>query len=124
VPVVEHDVVIPSPPETVVEYLSDPGERSFTVLVDTGNPHFSDHPRDHVPGLLLIEAGRQSAIALGSHLLVAEPDELLTVRCATSVHTCAELGTAPRRPGRPWTASRTAARFRAASATTRRGARR
>jgi hypothetical protein len=94
---------VPAPPElvgrrnpgNVVITARRPGADgspdSFTVLVDTGHPHFFDHPQDHVPGMLMIEACRQSAIALASHLLAVEADELLTVRCATSFHTYAEL---------------------------------
>jgi 2-oxo-3-(phosphooxy)propyl 3-oxoalkanoate synthase len=34
-----------------------------TVLVDTGHPALFDHPLDHIPGSLLLEALRQTALA-------------------------------------------------------------
>ena len=34
------------------------------VIVNTGHPFFFEHPREHVPGLLLVEAGRQNSMAI------------------------------------------------------------
>lgn len=42
------------------------------VLVDTEHPYFFEHPVDHVPGLLLIEAVRQAGIA-GVHAILGVP---------------------------------------------------
>jgi len=39
----------------------------FQVAVDISNPFFFDHPYDHVPGMLILEAGRQAGTAV-SHL--------------------------------------------------------
>ncbi|MEN8146646.1 MAG: AfsA-related hotdog domain-containing protein [Campylobacterota bacterium] len=35
-----------------------------SVIVNTEHPFFFEHPREHVPGLLLVEAGRQSSMAI------------------------------------------------------------
>ncbi len=35
-----------------------------SIIVDTKHPFFFEHPREHVPGLLLVEAGRQNAMAI------------------------------------------------------------
>lgn len=45
----------------------------YPVLVDRGHPTFYDHPLDHVPGPLLLEAARQAALAaaMGAGALAA-----------------------------------------------------
>ncbi len=40
----------------------DNGEAFYPLVVDERHPSFYDHPQDHVPGPLLIEAYRQAAI--------------------------------------------------------------
>jgi 2-oxo-3-(phosphooxy)propyl 3-oxoalkanoate synthase len=40
-----------------------PDAASATILVDPAHPSFFDHPLDHVPAMLLLEAGRQTAVA-------------------------------------------------------------
>lgn len=46
------------------------GPRSWTLHVDCSNPTFFDHPLDHVPGVLLIEAVRQALrVAVGDPVL-------------------------------------------------------
>ncbi len=41
------------------------GEEFCTsVIVNTEHPFFFEHAREHVPGLLLVEAGRQSSMAI------------------------------------------------------------
>ena len=44
--------------------LDEPHTFAAEVLVDTAHPFFFDHPLDHAPGLLLIEAARQFGIAV------------------------------------------------------------
>jgi hypothetical protein len=34
------------------------------ICVNTNHPFFFDHSRDHIPGIMLIEAGRQKAMAI------------------------------------------------------------
>ncbi|OLF09955.1 ScbA/BarX family gamma-butyrolactone biosynthesis protein [Actinophytocola xanthii] len=40
-----------------------PAEGVFELVVDQTHPVFFDHPQDHVPGLLLVEAFQQAAFA-------------------------------------------------------------
>ncbi|UFQ16205.1 MULTISPECIES: ScbA/BarX family gamma-butyrolactone biosynthesis protein [Streptomyces] len=47
-------------------------ENRWELRVDTGHPVFFDHPVDHVPGMLLIEAARQAA-----RVATRQPDALL-----------------------------------------------
>ncbi|WP_330235578.1 AfsA-related hotdog domain-containing protein [Streptomyces sp. NBC_00566] len=51
------------------------GEARWELRVDTGHPVLFDHPVDHVPGMVLIEAGRQSA-----RVVTSRPDALLLGR--------------------------------------------
>lgn len=39
-----------------------PGQHRFGLVVDPSHPSFFDHPQDHVPGPLIVEALRQAAI--------------------------------------------------------------
>lgn len=77
------NVVIGSP-------VQGPGERSVCapIVVDTGNPTFFDHPLDHLPGGLIMEAYRQLALAIQGprSLTVVGPSRL---RC--DFHSFAEL---------------------------------
>ena len=38
-------------------------DRDWQLRVDTGHAVFFDHPLDHIPGMLLLEAARQAALA-------------------------------------------------------------
>lgn len=62
------------------------------VLVDDGNPTFFDHPLDHVPGGLLIEALRQAAIVAASRAHDLPPAAGVAVRCHVDYGRFAELG--------------------------------
>lgn len=43
-----------------------PGDNRWTIRVDRGHPVMFDHPVDHVPGMVVMEAARQAAmLALG-----------------------------------------------------------
>ncbi|MFF5188334.1 ScbA/BarX family gamma-butyrolactone biosynthesis protein [Streptomyces sp. NPDC000345] len=42
------------------------GSDRWQLRVDTAHPVFFDHPLDHVPGMLLLEAARQAALLLGA----------------------------------------------------------
>ncbi len=50
----------------------DPEEFECDLIVDTTHTYFFDHPLDHVPGMLFMEAGRQMGLAL-SHLFMDVP---------------------------------------------------
>jgi hypothetical protein len=77
---------------------------SFTLVVDTSHPHFFDHPQDHVPGTLMLEALRQSAVAVAAPVLGAAPQGLVVTSCSTDFKRYVELGrpaTCHVTPGRP-----------------------
>ena len=38
------------------------GELHCAVVTDTTHPSFFDHPQDHVPGMMMLEAARQAAL--------------------------------------------------------------
>jgi A-factor biosynthesis hotdog domain len=57
--VVERNVVIED--RSAAEGATD--ECRYRVMVDQSNPFFFDHPQDHIPGPLILEAYRQAAIA-------------------------------------------------------------
>ncbi|MEG3631641.1 ScbA/BarX family gamma-butyrolactone biosynthesis protein [Streptomyces poriticola] len=49
------------------------GRRSWDVRIDSSHPIFFDHPVDHIPGMVLLEAARQAAYAA-----TGRPDRLVT----------------------------------------------
>jgi len=49
------------------------GEASATVLVPLDHPSMFDHPQDHVPGMVLVEAGRQLALLAASECCGLSP---------------------------------------------------
>ncbi|WP_105968770.1 ScbA/BarX family gamma-butyrolactone biosynthesis protein [Streptomyces geranii] len=62
------------------------GHRDWQLRVDTGHAVFFDHPLDHIPGMLLLEAARQAALARTG------PDGgLIPVSFDTTFHQFAEL---------------------------------
>ena len=48
---------------TTPEYSADTGAFAATLIVNDNHPYFFDHPCDHVPGMLLLEACAQLAMA-------------------------------------------------------------
>ncbi|MGW2835913.1 ScbA/BarX family gamma-butyrolactone biosynthesis protein [Streptomyces sp. NPDC001286] len=54
-----------SPTDVVLSPIGEPGR--WQLRVDTRHPALFDHPLDHVPGMLLIEAARQAATATLGH---------------------------------------------------------
>ncbi|MEU9735378.1 ScbA/BarX family gamma-butyrolactone biosynthesis protein [Streptomyces sp. NPDC048002] len=60
-PPAEVDRTVPA--DVVLAPQERPGR--WQLRVDTTHPVFFDHPLDHVPGMLLLEAARQAAHALG-----------------------------------------------------------
>jgi hypothetical protein len=69
-----------------------PGEVRATVVVDQSHPTFFDHPLDHVPGMLLVEATRQTATAGVAELCGLEPATSLVTAFALRFVSVAELG--------------------------------
>ncbi len=77
--------VPPIAPETVGRECVDnvvvgaPGGDGFPIIVRPDNPRYFDHPLDHVPGQLLMEACRQNAIATAVDAgVLTEPHCLVT----------------------------------------------
>ncbi|MER5292880.1 ScbA/BarX family gamma-butyrolactone biosynthesis protein [Streptomyces pharetrae] len=54
------------------------------VLVDQSHPALFDHPLDHIPGALLFEAYRQTALHAAHELLGLSPHRLTLVRCVAA----------------------------------------
>ena len=46
---------------------TEPEEFECEMVVDPHQPFFFEHPADHVPGIMMVEAGRQMGLAI-SHL--------------------------------------------------------
>ncbi|CAL9620491.1 hypothetical protein SUDANB6_05851 [Streptomyces sp. enrichment culture] len=45
------------------ESAAAPGHRSWALRIDSSHPVFFDHPVDHIPGMVLLEAARQATYA-------------------------------------------------------------
>ncbi|POX44139.1 hypothetical protein C3489_36975 [Streptomyces sp. Ru71] len=65
-PAAPQDVGRLSPTDVVLS--PAPGENRWQLRVDTRHPVLFDHPLDHVPGMLLMEAARQAATASLGHV--------------------------------------------------------
>ncbi|MFJ8631669.1 ScbA/BarX family gamma-butyrolactone biosynthesis protein [Streptomyces sp. NPDC093568] len=52
------------PEHVVLAAVAAPGRARWELRVDTGHAVYFDHPVDHVPGMVLIEAARQAARAV------------------------------------------------------------
>lgn len=65
-PVTPHEVGRLSPADVVLSPTPQPGH--WLLRVDTHHPVLFEHPVDHVPGMMLLEAARQATIStLGHH---------------------------------------------------------
>ncbi|MEU7377974.1 ScbA/BarX family gamma-butyrolactone biosynthesis protein [Streptomyces albidoflavus] len=71
-PVAPHDVGRHSPADVVLSPTEERGR--WLLRTDTSHPVLFEHPVDHVPGMMLLEAARQAAIATLGH--TAPPSEL------------------------------------------------
>ncbi|MER5768689.1 ScbA/BarX family gamma-butyrolactone biosynthesis protein [Streptomyces sp. NPDC001985] len=78
-------------------FITDPvaetesGRFSAQLVVDTTHPHVFDHPLDHVPGHLQMEAARQLAVASVSRLQGLDPRTLAVASITTSFSDYTEL---------------------------------
>jgi hypothetical protein len=61
------------------------------VIADTSHPSFFDHPQDHIPGMLLLEAFRQTALLAVADSCAWAPTSLLVVSCDAKFSRYAEL---------------------------------
>lgn len=68
------------------------GELNTRVIVDQGNAGIFDHPLDHIPGMLLLEAFRQTALVAANRYQGINPDELLLSRCQVRFTRFGEFG--------------------------------
>jgi 2-oxo-3-(phosphooxy)propyl 3-oxoalkanoate synthase len=59
---------------------------------DLDHPVFFDHPQDHLPGSLLVEALRQVAVASSSAACRWDPDRVVLTRFCVEFESFAELG--------------------------------
>lgn len=64
---------------------------STEVLVDQTHPCLFDHPQDHVPGMLLLEAYRQSAILAATGATGSPAERAVLTRCQAVFTEFAEL---------------------------------
>jgi hypothetical protein len=67
-----------------------PGSIVSDLIVDQGHPCLFDHPLDHVPGMLLMEACRQGALIAATQAS-GRPPEALVTGCAMRFESFAEL---------------------------------
>lgn len=58
---------------------ADPDRWSATVVPAFGHPHLFDHPLDHLPGNLVIEAARQLTVAAAARSWGVDPATLVPV---------------------------------------------
>jgi hypothetical protein len=63
----------------------------YPLVVDTGHPFFFDHPQDHVPGMLLLEAFRQAALITVAEGLAVPVSQCVVVSCRARFTSYAEL---------------------------------
>ncbi|MEU0407730.1 ScbA/BarX family gamma-butyrolactone biosynthesis protein [Streptomyces griseorubiginosus] len=82
---VEADVVLGRPLD--VRAGADPRRGAWPLRVNWAHPTLFDHPTDHVPGMLLLEAARQAAQCL------AGPDPVLVASMTNRFHRYVEFDT-------------------------------
>ncbi|ANW21328.1 ScbA/BarX family gamma-butyrolactone biosynthesis protein [Streptomyces clavuligerus] len=77
----------------ITDPVSESDHREFfaQLVVDTSHPHMFDHPLDHVPGHLQVEAARQLAIASVARLHGLDPYSLAIASITTSFTDYTEL---------------------------------
>lgn len=70
------------------------GALTVPVIVDQGNAGIFDHPLDHIPGMLLLEAFRQTALIAANRYQGINPEEVLLSRCQVRFTRFGEFGLA------------------------------
>ncbi|MEU4895755.1 ScbA/BarX family gamma-butyrolactone biosynthesis protein [Streptomyces sp. NPDC044780] len=79
------------PRNVVLGRIRHKGEETVARLVcDPGDPVFFDHPLDHLPGMLLMEAGRQIALAARAQTAAVPATELVATSCRAGFREFAE----------------------------------
>ncbi|MFC8221486.1 ScbA/BarX family gamma-butyrolactone biosynthesis protein [Streptomyces sp. NPDC057362] len=61
------------------------------LRVAGGHPSLFDHAQDHLPGMVLMEAGRQAALLAAEELDQVRADQLTVIRFSASFHAYSEL---------------------------------
>jgi hypothetical protein len=81
------------PANVMISPVTRTGEDGHEALVatDGGHPVFFDHPQDHLPGMLLLEAARQLAVARAGLVSERPASAFRLVSCAASFAGFAEL---------------------------------
>lgn len=69
----------------------DDGAYSARIVADTRHPAYFDHPQDHIPGMLLLEAYRQLALLAAADACGWAAEGLVTVECDATFARYAEL---------------------------------
>ncbi len=64
---------------------------TFPVRVDQLHPHFFEHPMDHVPGVVHLEAARQAGLLAAGQAADLDPAGAVVLRCSTRFAEFAEL---------------------------------
>lgn len=83
-----------NPDNVLIGELAATGEAAaFTcdVRVDRRHPHFFEHPMDHIPGVVHIEAGRQAALAAAAAVHGLEPAGAVVLESRSRFRGFAEL---------------------------------
>jgi 2-oxo-3-(phosphooxy)propyl 3-oxoalkanoate synthase len=75
------------------EGVAPSGECRYTAVVDQTHPCFFDHPLDHLPGALIMEIHRQTAIAAAGSANIGMPVAAVVTRCDAQLSDFAELET-------------------------------
>lgn len=79
----EHACGKRNPANSVLSPLRKSGDGyAATIVVDRDDPTWFDHPLDHVPGLLLLEAFQQATVAAACAQLGVTPDRVAVERFA------------------------------------------
>jgi hypothetical protein len=60
-------------------------------VADTSHPAYFDHPQDHLPGMVLLEAYRQVALLAVADACAWAPESLMVVACDARFSRYAEL---------------------------------
>lgn len=75
----------------ISHYLVGGDSVASSILVDQDHPALFDHPLDHVPGALIIESMRQTAVVAAHEIYGLSPHRLILSRCTVEFDRFGEL---------------------------------
>lgn len=78
-----------------------PDELAAEIVVDERHPSLFDHPLDHIPGAVIFEGLRQTAVIAAYELFGFSPNRLSTVLVSAEFHRFGELELATHATARP-----------------------